>query len=70
MHMLISNMIDICSNVVLEKLAIIFHYNLNIRYRVIKDYEHNYQITIYTIQLDSFKFHYYKFYTIYLCTGI
>ena len=49
MHMLISNMIGICSNVVLEKLAIIFQYNLNIRYRGIKNYEHNYQITIYTI---------------------
>jgi len=49
MHMLISTMIDICSNVVLEKLAIIFQYNLNIRYSIIKDCEHNYQITIYTI---------------------
>lgn len=49
MHTLISNMIDICSNVVLEKLAIIFQYNINIRYSVIKDYEHKYQITIYTI---------------------
>ena len=49
MHTLTSNMIDICSNVVLEKLAIIFQYNINIRYSVIKDYEHNYQITIYTI---------------------
>jgi hypothetical protein len=49
MHTLISNMIDICSKVVLEKLAIIFQYNINIRYSVIKDYEHKYQITIYTI---------------------
>jgi len=49
MHTLISNIIDICSNVVLEKLAIIFQYNINIRYNIIKDCEHNYQITIYTI---------------------